>query len=181
MQSQSNCPPPAGLLQENLDGGAAAAPARRPAAAAAAAAAALAAAGPVARPKAADGGRKGCNCKRSMCLKMYCECFAAGAQARGARQTVGCHRVHYRTQSGEGGAQLSCPESHFTLSFKPGSPNGPSWTPHRSHQPLPWPAYARRRLLRARVRLRQLPQPRGRGGGGAAGARGGAGQGPPGL
>ena len=36
--------------------------------------------GPVAQVTAAQGHKRGCKCKRSKCLKKYCECFNAGAQ-----------------------------------------------------------------------------------------------------
>jgi hypothetical protein len=36
--------------------------------------------------------RRSCNCKRSNCLKLYCECFANGAYCEGDRcHCVSCH------------------------------------------------------------------------------------------
>lgn len=141
-----------------------------PQAAAVAALAAAAAAGPalpVPRRQAAPPGglllplsvqlgrqQRPCNCKRSMCLKMYCECFAAGEAglvAGTAQRTRNCHQL-------------------CRLRFVPRS-QIPSPTAH----PAPTP---RRRLLRHLLLLPQLLQHARRRGRGAGGARGGAGQEP---
>jgi hypothetical protein len=41
--------------------------------------------------------RKPCNCKNSKCLKLYCECFAAGVYCEGARKFFlnACHRFFF--------------------------------------------------------------------------------------
>ncbi|KAI8112755.1 hypothetical protein M9434_004075 [Picochlorum sp. BPE23] len=62
-------------------------PRKRPTTAVAKAAAAAAAA--VSRPKK-SGEQRTCNCKRSQCLKMYCECFAGSGYCLPGCACVGC-------------------------------------------------------------------------------------------
>ena len=41
-------------------------------------------------------GKKTCNCKKSQCLKLYCECFAAGTYCQGCT-CVNCHNTSFNT------------------------------------------------------------------------------------
>jgi hypothetical protein len=130
---------------------------------AAMAAAAAAAAGPALLPPrrasaslalAAPPGQREqrpCNCKRSMCLKMYCECFAAG---------------------GAGGAACSLDACRIALPFL-----AVAYSTFTCPPALPRPT-GRRRLLRALLLLLQLQQHTRGDGGGDCGAGGGAGQEP---
>lgn len=40
--------------------------------------------------------RKPCHCKKSRCLKLYCECFAAGLLCLKACVCDGCHNCEVR-------------------------------------------------------------------------------------
>jgi len=48
----------------------------------------------------AHSGKKCCNCKKSMCLKLYCECFAAGQFCEGCNCTE-CHNLKEYEQERE--------------------------------------------------------------------------------
>ena len=39
------------------------------------------------------GGRKGCNCSKTKCLKLYCECFAASDYCRSLCKCNNCHNL----------------------------------------------------------------------------------------
>jgi hypothetical protein len=39
-----------------------------------------------------------CNCKRTKCLKLYCECFSAGEMCSGQCNCVGCNNNHSHAQ-----------------------------------------------------------------------------------
>ena len=41
--------------------------------------------------------RKSCNCKKSNCLKLYCECFQQGAYCSEDCNCIGCHNTTVRS------------------------------------------------------------------------------------
>ena len=51
--------------------------------------------------------KKCCNCKKSKCLKLYCECFAAGQSCEGCN-CVGCHNLEqYENERKKAMAQIA--------------------------------------------------------------------------
>ena len=51
--------------------------------------------------------RKCCNCKKTMCLKLYCECLAAGEYCEGCN-CVGCHNLEsFETKRNKALAQIA--------------------------------------------------------------------------
>ncbi|XP_020089357.1 uncharacterized protein LOC109710949 isoform X3 [Ananas comosus] len=64
-----------------------------------------------------DEGHKRCNCKRSKCLKLYCDCFAAGAFCSEACACLECsNRSEYQDTIREAKQQI---ESRNPLAFAP--------------------------------------------------------------
>lgn len=64
--------------------------------------------------------RRGCNCKKSSCLKLYCECFAASGRCSERCQCVGCKNQSHNQQ--EIAQAIQAIEKRTQKAFRPSLP-----------------------------------------------------------